>query len=80
LKSIETRRSMSAARLGKSPSESTKQKLRGRDTRPFPPHCIKCSSRDAAICARFNKTCFHARETDCFKRSMKRIEHKDYQK
>lgn len=77
---IERRRALSAARLGRNHTEETKAKMRGRDNRPFPPHCIKCVNRDGSTCASYNKTCFLARETDCFRRSGRRKEHPDYKK
>jgi len=78
-RSIETRRKMSAARLGKPLSATALAKLRGRkDSRGFPPMCIKCVNRDANTCAKFNMSCFQARECECFKRQMKRREHPDY--
>lgn len=77
---IETRRKMTILKLGKTQSEATKQKLCGIDRRPFPPHCIKCVNRDFSTCAKYNKSCFKARETDCFKRHGRRKEHPDYRK
>jgi hypothetical protein len=77
---IERRRAMSAARLGTTPTEETKAKQRGHDNRPFPPKCIKCPSRDADMCARYNQRCFDAKEVVCFKVLPRRKEHKDYRK
>jgi hypothetical protein len=80
-RSIETCRKMSAARLGKPLCQSAKDKLKGRkDSRGFPPMCIKCVNRDVNTCAKFNMSCFKARECECFKRQMKRREHPDYHK
>lgn len=77
---VECNRRQSARMLGKLLPEETKAKLRGKDNRPFPPHCIKCINRDISICAQYNKTCFEARKTDCVKRLGRRKEHPDYQK
>ena len=78
--SIEYRRVLSASRIGVKHSEETKAKQRGHDNRPFPPKCIKCPSRDADMCARYNQRCFDAKEVLCFKVFQNRVEHKDYRK
>lgn len=77
--SIEARRNLSAAMLGKEMPEEVKKKLLGASERKkFPPKCNRCNSRDANMCARYNMTCFVARDTICFKKYMKRREHPDY--
>ena len=77
--SIETRRKLSAAMLGRVMSENTKKKMAsGATKKKFPPKCNKCSSRDANMCARYNITCTLARETECFRKHMKRKVHQDY--
>jgi hypothetical protein len=77
---IEYRRELSASRMGVKHTEETKANMRGHDNRPFPPKCIKCPSRDAGMCARYNQRCFDARVTMCFKRVSWRVVHKDYRK
>jgi hypothetical protein len=77
--SIETRRKLSAAMLGRVISENTKKKMAsGATKKKFPPKCNKCSSRDAEMCARYNMTCSDAREKECFRKHMKRKVHEDY--
>jgi len=71
---------MGTSRLGVAHTSETIKKLSGIDNRGFPPKCIKCLSRDSKTCAKYNMSCFEARETSCFKRQMRRIEHEEYVK
>jgi len=75
---IEQNRAQSARQIGRKHTEATKEKMKGKDNRPFPPKCILCMSRDLDMCAKYNMRCFDAKEIVCFRRYMQRKEHPDY--